>query len=139
MTKTMQTYQGTIYPWHCDHLGHMNVMYYVGKFDEATWHFFSQIGISNKVMRDEGRGLVAIEQTLKYKRELLAGDIIIIRSKIVEFSDKSLTFAHEMFDAETDELCATAIFTGLYFDKGKRKAISFPETIKETMQGFLED
>jgi acyl-CoA thioester hydrolase len=30
------TYRGTIYPWHCDHMGHMNVMWYVGKFDEAT-------------------------------------------------------------------------------------------------------
>jgi acyl-CoA thioester hydrolase len=29
-------YRGTIYPWHCDHMGHMNVMWYVGKFDEAT-------------------------------------------------------------------------------------------------------
>ena len=29
------TYRGTIYPWHCDHMGHMNIMHYVGKFDEA--------------------------------------------------------------------------------------------------------
>jgi acyl-CoA thioesterase FadM len=32
------TYRGTVYPWHCDHIGHMNVMWYVGKFDEATWN-----------------------------------------------------------------------------------------------------
>jgi acyl-CoA thioester hydrolase len=30
------TYRGTVYPWQCDHIGHMNVMWYVGKFDEAT-------------------------------------------------------------------------------------------------------
>jgi len=139
MNKMMQTYQGTIYPWHCDHMGHMNVMHYVGKFDEATWHFFSQVGISSKKMRDENQGLVAVEQNLKYKRELLAGDIIIIRSKIIDLGDKSLTFAHEMFDAETGDLCATAQFTGLYFDKEARKALSFPEAIRQTIEGLLKE
>ena len=32
---SLLTYRGTVYPWHCDHVGHMNVMWYVGKFDEA--------------------------------------------------------------------------------------------------------
>ena len=27
------SYKGTVYPWHCDHMGHMNVMWYAGKFD----------------------------------------------------------------------------------------------------------
>jgi uncharacterized protein (TIGR00369 family) len=40
------TYRGTVYPWHCDHMNHMNVMYYVGKFDEATWNLMSHIGMS---------------------------------------------------------------------------------------------
>jgi len=30
------TYRGLVYPWHCDHMGHMNVMWYTGKFDEAS-------------------------------------------------------------------------------------------------------
>jgi len=29
------TYRGTVYPWHCDHVGHLNRMWYAGKFDEA--------------------------------------------------------------------------------------------------------
>jgi len=36
---------GGVYPWCCDHMGHMNVMWYAEKFDEATWHLLSQIGI----------------------------------------------------------------------------------------------
>ena len=27
----VETYRGAVYPWHCDHMGHMNVMWYVGK------------------------------------------------------------------------------------------------------------
>jgi acyl-CoA thioester hydrolase len=33
------SYRGAVYPWQCDHMGHMNVMWYVGKFDKATWNF----------------------------------------------------------------------------------------------------
>jgi acyl-CoA thioesterase FadM len=39
MADLIDTYRGVVYPWHCDHMGHMNVMWYVGKFDEATWPF----------------------------------------------------------------------------------------------------
>jgi hypothetical protein len=27
------THQGVVYPWQCDHVGHMNVTWYVGKFE----------------------------------------------------------------------------------------------------------
>ena len=40
------TYKGAVYPWQCDHIGHMNVMWYVGKFDEANWNFFATLGLT---------------------------------------------------------------------------------------------
>ena len=43
-SKLNLTYRGVVYPWHCDHMGHMNVMWYVGKFDEGTWQFMAAIG-----------------------------------------------------------------------------------------------
>ena len=39
------TYRGTVYPWQCDHVGHMNVMWYVGQFDEANWNLLARIGL----------------------------------------------------------------------------------------------
>ena len=40
------TYRGTVHQWHCDHMGHMNVMWYVGKFDEATWVYLTLLGLT---------------------------------------------------------------------------------------------
>ena len=54
MAHPVDTYRGTIYPWHCDHMGHMNVMWYVGEFDEATWHLLASAGLIAKRMREEG-------------------------------------------------------------------------------------
>jgi len=58
------TYRGTVYPWQCDHIGHMNVMWYVGKFDEATWHLFARVGITPSYLRASGRGMAAVEQNI---------------------------------------------------------------------------
>ena len=43
------TYRGTVYPWQCDHVGHMNIMWYVGKFDEANWNLFARLGLTPSV------------------------------------------------------------------------------------------
>ena len=55
-----ETYRGAVYPWHCDHMGHMNVMWYVGKFDEGTWNLFSSIGLTAPFLRTQGRGMAAV-------------------------------------------------------------------------------
>lgn len=68
--KHSLTYQGMVYPWHCDHMGHMNVMWYAGKFDEATWHHFASIGISTEYLRNNDLGMAAVDQHIVYKAEL---------------------------------------------------------------------
>ncbi len=134
---SFQTYQGVVYPWHCDHMGHMNVMHYVGKFDEATWVFFASIGLGGKKMRDNKKGMVAVEQTIKYKRELMPGDIITIHTELIEHTDKSIKFRHEMRNNETGDIAATTVLTGLYFDRLARKAISLPDEVKNHLQSLL--
>jgi len=131
------TYRGTVYPWHCDHVGHMNVMWYVGKFDEATWNFFARIGLTPAYLRESGRGMVAVQQNISYKRELLAGDIVEIRSFLLEMHDKSIRFVHEMRNAETGEVAATCELTGVHIDRKVRKSVAFADAIREAARKHL--
>ena len=108
---TDATYRGTVYPWQCDHVGHMNIMWYVGKFDEANWNLFARLGLTPSYLRESGRGMAAVQQNIAYKRELLAGDIVEVRSRLVEIRDKSVRFLHEMRNAETGEVAATCEIT----------------------------
>ena len=62
----IKTFQGTIYPWNCDHMGHMNVQFYVAKFDEATWNLVAQLGLTSNYFRQNNKGMVALEQNIKY-------------------------------------------------------------------------
>lgn len=134
MADTLLTYRGTVYPWQCDHMGHMNVMWYVGKFDEATWHVFGALGLSPAFLRDHQRGMAAVEQTIAYKKELVAGDIVTVYSAILEVKDKVLRFSHEMRKADTDEIAATTILTGVHLDTRARRACAFPPEIRQRAQ-----
>jgi acyl-CoA thioester hydrolase len=68
------TYRGVVYPWQCDHNGHMNVMWYVSKFDEANWSLIAQVGLLKpSYSREEGRGFVALQQNISYKRRFMRG------------------------------------------------------------------
>jgi acyl-CoA thioester hydrolase len=68
--KLLETYRGAVYPWHCDHMGHRNVMWYVGKFDEATWNLFASLGVTPAYLREQSRAMAAVQQNITYKREL---------------------------------------------------------------------
>jgi acyl-CoA thioester hydrolase len=130
MSEARLTYRGTVYPWHCDHMGHMNVMWYVGKFDEATWHLFGALGLTPAFQQENGRGMAAVEQSIAYRRELHAGDIVSVYSRILDIEDKSIRFEHEMRKDDTGEVAATTVLTALHLDTAARTACSLPQDIR---------
>lgn len=123
------TYQGTVYPWQCDHMGHLNVMWYVGKFDEATWHLFALVGLTPSFLRQHDRGMAGVQQNISSKRELRAGDIVAIQSGILEMSEKVMRFFHETRNEETGEVCAVTVLIAVHMDTKARKSCPFPEEI----------
>ena len=135
--ESMLTYKGTVFPWHCDEMGHMNVMWYVGKFDEATRHFFHELGITPAVVREHKRGMAAVEQTIQYKRELQAGDIVSVHSVLLEIKRRSVRFAHEMRKVDTGEIAATTTLTAVHFDIVARRSCAFPDSVKEKVAALL--
>lgn len=133
------TYRGTVYPWQCDHVGHMNIMWYVGKFDEANWNLFARLGLTPSYLRISGRGMAAVQQNITYKRELLAGDIIRVRSHLLELRAKSIRFRHDMTNAETGAIAAFCETTAVHMDRSLRKSVPFAATIRETALRYLAE
>ena len=129
MTQLVETYRGVVYPWHCDHMGHMNVMWYVGKFDEATWNLFSELGVTHAYLREKQRAMAAVQQNITYKRELVAGDVVAVRSGFIEIRDKVARFVHEMRQAETGEVAAVCVIMGVHMDGRSRKSVAFPPEV----------
>ncbi|MGE5190522.1 MAG: acyl-CoA thioesterase [Gemmatimonadota bacterium] len=108
MADSAITYQGVVYPWHCDHMGHMNVMWYVGKFDEATWRLFGGIGLTPSFFRENDRGMAAVQQEIAYKRELRAGDV-----------------------------AAVTVLTGVHLDTRIRRSCPFPADVLDRGRAMI--
>src|SRR5262245_36959160 len=78
--RAYEVYRGVVFPWMCDHIGHMNVRWYAHHFDDAGFHLWSVAGVSQREMRERGTQVVVAQTTIKYVRELKAGDLIVIRA-----------------------------------------------------------
>jgi len=131
MSQPIETYRGVVYPWHCDHMGHMNVMWYVGKFDEATWQLFAMLGLTRQWLTAHHRGMAAVDQRIAYQRELRAGDTVIVHSVVLELRPRVITFAHRMLDAVSGEVCATTRLVGAHLDTQLRRATAFAPEVAE--------
>ena len=132
------SYRGVVYPWHCDHMGHMNVMWYSSKFDEATWHFFGHLGLGPVRLEEEHRAVAAIDQHTKYLAELRAGDLVEITTHLIEHHDKVLVFEHKMINSVSKEVAATSRLTGIHLDAKTRRSQSLPDDVKRAAGLALE-
>jgi acyl-CoA thioester hydrolase len=137
MEDDVITYRGTVYPWHCDHMGHMNVMWYVGKFDEAAWNLFGRVGLTPGYLREHGRGMAAVQQTIHYRRELVAGDLVAVESRVVELRPKAIVVEQTLLNTEHGHVAATMTLTGVHLDARVRRAVPFPEPVAARIHARL--
>lgn len=124
-------YCGVVYPWQCDHAGHLNIMWYVSKFDEANWNFFGRLGVTPSYMRDTDCRVAGVQQNLSYRREMFPGDLIEISTRLLEIGRRSIRFRHEMRNATTRETTATCEMTAAHLDRQTRKSTPWPPPIRE--------
>lgn len=131
MSEFIITQRGTVYPWECDHMGHMNVRWYAAKIDEACWQLLATLALTRARFERDGAGMAAAEQRIEYKRELHAGDVVTIRSTVVEVKDKAIRMRHEMTDDVTGELAAVSEIVAVHIEAATRKARSLPADVRE--------
>jgi acyl-CoA thioester hydrolase len=136
-TQPLITYRGVVYPSQCDHMGHMNVSFYVAKFDEATWQLFAALGLTRTRLRDEKRAMAGVEQHIEYKHELFPGDVVTVTSTILEVKDKALRFVHEMRNDATGELAARTTLVAVHMGTAIRKAAALPDDVKEKARAMV--
>ena len=137
MAEMQITYRGVVHPWHCDIMGHMNVVWYVSKFDEASWQFASMLGLNNSYFMKKHMGIAALQQNITYKSEMVAGSTVTVRSGVLEMKEKVVRLIHEMRNDSTGEITAIMVLTAVHFNTRKRKSCPFPKEIAHRGKKFL--
>lgn len=127
------TFVGVVYPQHIDHMGHMNVQHYTSMFDQATWAFLSEFGITSQYMKSNHRGMAALTQKTKYQLELFAGDVVEIQTELLEVTEKTVRFVHTMRRRPDGGIVATSELVGVHVDMEIHEACPFPVDIKKEL------
>jgi len=133
------TFTGVVYPWEADHLGHLNVQHYVAKFDQASWALMALIGIDRAYLERKKQAVTAVEQHMYYKREVMVGDILVVRSGVLEVGAKTIRFFHDMANSETGILAARCELVGVYMDLTERKSCSIPDAVSARARALVAD
>ncbi len=131
--KRILTYKGAVMTWECDSNHHMNVMYYINKFEHAGRNFALHMGLTSEYLRSREMGIVVLEQNIKYLREVFEDDLIYVESSLLGISNKAYTVYHEMFNSQTAECVSTMKIALVLFDKQSRKALDFPVQLKKRL------
>lgn len=138
MAVAIETHLGVVNSWELDHMGHMNVQYYVAKFDQGTWQFFATLGMTPGYFRENKRGMAAVQQNITYRREMMVGDLVAVRTELLELVGRKIRFVHRMYRGRGEEEAALAEMTGLHIDTDTRKSCPFPAEILAAGRRMLE-
>lgn len=125
----IETYRGTIFPWECDFFDHVNVRHYVAKFDEATWQFMAHFGMSPTYFKDTKTGIFNVEHDIRYKKELFSGDLITIKSELLEVGQKYIKYRHVLIKTEINSVAAEMYVRAAHVDLNTRHSSNFPQAI----------
>jgi acyl-CoA thioester hydrolase len=137
MSGYIETFRGVVYPWHCDHQGHMTTMHYVGMFDAAFWHLLSAQGFTRAYLAEHGTGFADVSDTIAYLAELPVGSPLTIESGILKVGTTSIVSFNRMRDTETGVLAATSEKATVYFDLEARQKVPLPPDLRAVMEGRL--
>jgi acyl-CoA thioester hydrolase len=137
VSKPVETARGTVHNWQCDHMGHVNVRAYGERFEEACWQFYAMLGLRPSRLRSGEIHMAAVQQDIAYRKELYGGDVVVVRTSMLEVRDKVIRFQHELINGETGDVAATSTFTVVCLDATERRARPFPDDVLAQARALL--
>jgi len=135
----ISVHKSVAHPWLCDVLGHMTTRYYVGMFDDASYHFIYDVfgWVGN---RDADRRLawVDVQHLIKYQAEVEAGDLLEVRASLMRIGGKSITAYYVMQNLQTGEVAATLEAVYVLFDLEERCGVAIGDDLRSAAEKHLE-
>ena len=134
-----EVHRGLVFPWRCDHYGHMNARWYAHHFDDGGFHLFAMAGVDVAALLAQNTALVTAQTQINYIKELNPGELFAIRSGFVHVGNKSARHQHRLYNIKNDELCATMEAIDVVFDMETRRAVVIPDDLRSSLSANLVD
>lgn len=118
----------TVRGYETDVQGHLNQAVYLNYAEHARWSLLQEAGITQSGLISRGLGPVALETTIRYRRELLAGDEADVSCAFVWSGGKTFTIQQTITKAD-GTVAAELTAVGGLMDLKRRKLVPNPEDV----------
>ncbi len=140
LTSLPKTLDFVIPEDYLDVMGHMNVAWYAHLFSEAMGGFLQLYGITEKVLKERMIGVFVLESHARYYAEVLAGQHISIRTRIIARTERRYHLINFMVNHDKgDVVAATFEGVGACVDLKIRKQTPFPPDIGDRIDQLLRE
>lgn len=130
------TYQGAVLERMCDGQGYMNTRHYMGLVSDSIPNLLVQTRGDDR-SNNGNIGGAALEYRFVYFKRPKCGDILKLRSGLKQVTEKTYTWSHLMFDAESGEMVAASEAVAIALDLIARKAIPVPEEMRKHLSSLV--
>ncbi|MFD9394214.1 acyl-CoA thioesterase [Streptomyces sp. NPDC060000] len=116
----------TVRGYETDVQGHLNQSVYINYAEHARWSLLQAAGISQAGLVAKGVGPVALETTIRYQRELLAGDEVDVTCVFEWGGGKTFRIEQTIRKADGTVSAQLSSVGGL-LDLEKRRMVTNPQ------------
>ncbi|KUO06106.1 acyl-CoA thioesterase [Streptomyces caeruleatus] len=116
----------TVRGYETDVQGHVNQSVYINYAEHARWSLLQAAGISQAGLIGKGVGPVALETTIRYKRELLAGDEVDVTCAFEWSGGKTFQIRQTVRKAD-GTVAAELTAVGGLLDLKERRMVANPQ------------
>ncbi len=136
-SMSLETYRAAVAPADCDHLGHMNVQHYFRAVSEGMFSLMAQVGLGPTEIRARRMSFAVVHAESDFKAELIAGDVIALRSGIQAIGHKSAAFRHELINVASGQTVMSTTFKCVLLDLERRVAVEVPPDIRDRLTALI--
>jgi acyl-CoA thioester hydrolase len=116
----------TVRGYETDVQGHLNQSVYLNYAEHARWSLLQAAGITQSRLISTGVGPVALETTIRYRRELLAGDEVDVTCAF-EWGDGKTFRMHQTIRKTDGTVAAEITAVGGLLDLKARRLVASPQ------------
>jgi YbgC/YbaW family acyl-CoA thioester hydrolase len=119
-----------------DGLGHLNHAVFLSYFEQARFDALEGAGVSPRMMREEGWGVMVVRVEVDFRRELRQGEWVRIRTGVESMRNSSMVLTQVMEKEATGETSAEARVVAVWVRLGGGP-IRIPAPVREALRSLL--
>lgn len=133
----IETMRGVIFPWHCDMMGHCSVQHQLPLLDNAVYHLLGEFGPAVALVDGQRRGWADVRHEIEYRHELVAGDLVILRSGIIRIGASSIRHRTSLSRRSDGAACTVMTATTVRFDLDARRSVPLSDAERAIAERML--